>query len=156
MSQGPEGAWTQFDAVLAPLAWGRNVYVVIELPPELVERAQHEATHRLEGFVDAEPVNVGVVRADVVPGAFFYAGKPLRRRLGSRPGDVVRCRLRPVDPDVVPVPDDVREALAASGAEIAMSVLPPPTRRRLLMPIEAAATDSTRAARIDALVRQLR
>ncbi len=156
MTPQRDGEWTEFDAVLAPLAWGRNVYTVITLPPELVAGARREGTHRLEGYVEDQPVNVGIARSDVLPDAFFYVGKPLLRRLRSRPGDAVRCRLRPVDPDVVPVPDDVRQALADAGAEAAMAVIPPPQRRRLLMPVESAVTDATRARRIEALLRTLR
>ncbi|RJK96007.1 YdeI/OmpD-associated family protein [Vallicoccus soli] len=153
---GTGGGWAGFDAVLAPLAWGRSVYTVVRLPGDLVEAARREGTHRLEGHVEAQPVNVGIARADVLPGAFFYVGRPLLRRLEARPGDLVRCRLRPVDPDVVPVPEDVREALAAAGAGAALAALPAARQRRLLVPVESAATGATRARRIEALVRELR
>lgn len=142
--------------MLAPLEWGRSVYTVVVLPEALVARARAEGTHRLEGSVDDVAVNVGIARTDVMPDAFFYAGKPLQRRLGLRPGDAVRCRLRPVDPDLVPVPDDVADALAATpSAEAAFAARTPPQRRQLLVPVEGAATAPTRARRIQELVRSL-
>lgn len=148
--------WTTFDAVLAPLEWGRNVYTVVVVPEALVERARAEGTRRLDGWVDDVEVNVGIARADVMPDAFFYAGRPLQRRLGLRPGDAVRCRLRPVDPDVVPIPDDVATALAAvPSAEAAFAARTAPQRRQLLVPVESAATAPTRARRIQELVRSL-
>jgi hypothetical protein len=148
--------WTTFDAVLAPLEWGRSVYTVVVLPEALVAEARAAGTHRFDGWVDDVAINVGIARADVMPDAFFYAGKPLQRRLGLRPGDAVRCRLRPVDPDVVPIPSDVAAELsAAPGAEAAFAALPAPQRRQLLVPVESAATAPTRARRIQELVRGL-
>ena len=152
----PGTRWTTFDAVLAPLEWGRNVYTVVVVPEGLVGEAREEGTRRLEGWVDDVRVNVGIARTDVMPDAFFYAGKPLRRSLGLRPGDGVRCRLRPVDPDLVPVPDDVAAALAAAPtAEAAFAARSAPQRRQLLVPVENAATAATRARRIHALVLDL-
>ena len=106
-------------------------------------------------WVEDVEVNVGLNRADVLPDAFSYAGKALLRRLGARPGDVVRCRLRPVDPDVVPVPEDVASAVDAAGATAAFEALRPAERRRRLHPVADAARDDTRARRVAALVRDL-
>lgn len=100
-------------------------------------------------------VNLGVNRADVLPDAFAYAGRPLLARLGVRPGDLVECRLRPADPDVVPVPEDVASALADAGLADAFEAVPAPRRRRLLQPVEDAVRPATRAARIEALLRDL-
>jgi Bacteriocin-protection, YdeI or OmpD-Associated len=148
--------WTEFDAVLARLEWGRSGYTVVALPAALVTQARDDGTHRLDGWVDDVPVNVGIARADVLPDAFFYAGRPLQRRLGLRPGAAVRCRLRPVDPEVVPIADDVAAALAtAPAAAAAFDARTASQRRQLLQPVESAATDPTRARRIDALVAAL-
>ena len=154
MSRDLAAEWAEFDTALFPMEWGRSVYTVIRLPRDLADRAGEAGTHRLEGYIEDEPVNVGIARANVMSDAFIYVGKSLRRRLGSRSGDVVRCRLRPVDPDVVPVPDDVGAALAAAGADQAFLALPAPQRRRLLMPVESSATDATRAKRIRTLLRE--
>ena len=72
-----------------------------------------------------------------------------------RPGDVVECRLRPADPDEVPMPDDVATALADAGRTDAFERLRPAQRRRLLATVEFAASDATRTSRIHDLVRGL-
>lgn len=147
--------WVEFDAALELLPWGRNVYTVIHLDGLLVEAAAAARTGRVEGWVDDIEVNLGINRADVTPTPFLYAGPALRRRLGARAGDVVACRLRPADPDHVPVPDDVRAALEAAGRWDAFERQRPAARRRLLQPVDDAAQESTRARRITALVRSL-
>jgi hypothetical protein len=144
-----------FEAVVEPLAWGRSIYMIIRLDPGLVAAAQAAGTHRVEGTIDGEPVNVGVNRADVVADAFLYAGQGLRRRLGVRPGDVVACRLRPADPDAVPLPADVHQALVDAGLLEAFEQRPPPDRRRLLQPIESAARAATREQRMAAMLDRL-
>lgn len=97
--------WVEFDALVEVLPWGRSDYVIVRLAPALEEVAIAAGTRRVEGTIDDVPVNVGVNRADVLPDAFMYAGKGLQRRLSVRPGAVVSCRLRPADPDDVPLPD---------------------------------------------------
>lgn len=82
--------------------------------------------------MNGEVVNLGLNRADITPNAFVYAGKSLQRRLGLRAGEVVECRLRPADPDEVPVPDDVATALADAGRTDAFERLRPAKRRQLL------------------------
>lgn len=68
--------------------------------------------------MNGEPVNLGLNRADITPHAFVYAGTSLQRRLGLRAGAVVECRLRPADPDEVPVPDDVAASDATRTSRI--------------------------------------
>ncbi|VXC28563.1 YdeI/OmpD-associated family protein [Nocardioides sp. AX2bis] len=150
-----DGTWVEFDTLVEPLPWGRNVYTVLRLDELLVDAATAAGTRRLKGDIEGVAVNVGLNRADVLPEAFMYAGKALQRRLGVTPGDVVRCRLRPADPDHVPVPDDVRAALEAAGRLGAFEQRSPPDRRRLLQPVEDAARPETRVRRVAALVRDL-
>ncbi|WP_309649847.1 YdeI/OmpD-associated family protein [Nocardioides sp.] len=147
--------WIEFDALVEPLAWGRNVYTVIRLDASLEEAARTRRTRRVEGTVEDVAVNMGVNRADVMPDAFAYVGKGLQRRLAVGPGEVVRCRLRPADPDHVPLPPDLRDALADAGRLAAFESKPPAERRRLLQPVEEAARSETRRRRIEALVRDL-
>lgn len=142
----------EFDGLVEPLVWGRSTYVILQLPSALVEAAAALGTRRLEGRIEELEVNVGVNRNDEVPAAFMYVGTPLARRLGVRVGDLVRCSLRPADPDLVPLPEDVREALQAAGALAAFEARRPPQRRQLLMPIDAAATEATRRRRIGDLI----
>jgi hypothetical protein len=156
VSDEPDGGdWVAFDAVVEPLVWGRNVYTILRLDAALGEATSAAGTRRVEGTVDGVEVNVGLNRADVLPDAFMYVGPGLLRRLGVGRGDVVRCRLRPADPDHVPVPADLAEALDAAGRRAAFERVRPPERRRLVQPVEDAARPETRARRIAALVRSL-
>lgn len=154
MSSGHD-EWVEFDALVEVIPWGRSVYTVIRLDRALEEAARAAGTRRVEGTIDDVPVNVGVNRADVLPDAFMYAGKGLLRRLGARPGDLVDCRLRPADPDDVPLADDVHRALADAGRLEAFERRSPAQRRRLLQPIEDAVKVETRQQRTAAMVRAL-
>lgn len=144
-----------FDARLDLMPWGRNVYTVIKVPNELAAWAGRESTRRVEGSLDGLAVNVGLNRADVIPDTFVYVGSGLQQRLGVRAGDVVRCVLAPADPDHVPVPDDVLDALKKAGRRNAFERKPASERRRLLAPVEGAARPATRERRIAALVASL-
>ena len=148
-------SWFEFDALVEVLPWGRNTYVIIRLDQALALSAKAAGTRRVEGTIDDVPVNVGVNRADVLPDAFMYAGPALQRRIGARPGDLVSCRLRPADPDDVPLADDVQRALADAGRLEVFQSKTAPARRRLLQPIEDAVRPQTRQQRISALVRSL-
>ena len=105
MSTEPE--WVELTALLEAMPWGRSIYTILRVNRSLEEAARAAGTRRVEGTIDDVPVNVAVNRADVLPDAFIYAGKPLQRRLGARPGDLVHCRLRPADPDDVLLAEDV-------------------------------------------------
>lgn len=147
--------WVTFDAPLEPMAWGRNVYTVVLVPEELAQAAAALSTRRVEGTMNGVPVNLGLNRADITPHTFVYAGTSLQRRLAARVGEVVECRLRPADPDEVPVPDDVATALADAGRTDAFERLRPAQRRQLLATVEFAASEATRSSRIRDLVRGL-
>jgi hypothetical protein len=150
-----EHDWIEFDALIELMPWGRNVYTIIRLDELLEDAAKAAKTRRVEGTIEELPVNVGLNRADILPHAFMYAGKGLQRRLGARPGDVVHCRLRPADPDDVPLADDLQLALTEAGRLAAFERQTPAERRRLLQPIEVAATPETRQRRTAALLRSL-
>lgn len=147
--------WVAFDAPLELLPWGRNTYTVVLVPAELSDAAAEQGTRRVEGTMNGEPVNLGLNRADVTVQSFVYAGKSLQRRLGVTAGEVVDCRLRPADPDEVPVPRDVAQALADAGSTAAFEQLRPAQRRRLLAVVEGAASQATRSSRIQELVRSV-
>lgn len=153
---GGEGdGWIIFNGPLELLPWGRNTYTVLYLDDLLEDAVVAAATRRVEGYLEAVPVNLGVNRADVALRPFMYVGAALQRRIDARAGDVVACRLRPADPDHVPVPADVQAALDAAGRDASFTRCRPAERRRLLQPIEDAAHASTRRRRIEALVRAL-
>ncbi len=153
MSMEPE--WVEFDALLEAMPWGRSIYTILRVSRSLEEAARAAGTRRAEGTIEDVPVNVAVNRADVLPDAFMYAGKPLQRRLGARPGDLLHCRLRPADPDDVLLAEDVHRALADSGRLDAFERRTPGERRRLLQPVEAAVKPETRRQRIAALLGSL-
>jgi hypothetical protein len=143
-----------FDAIIEAVVWGRSTYTLIRVPEELAEAARDAGTRRVEGTIDAVPVNLAITRAPVVEQPFVWAGRSLLRRLGAEAGAVVDCRLRPVDDDEVLVPTDVAAALAGAGVLERWEGLPPADRRRRLYPIESAGRPGTRTKRIEALVAQ--
>jgi Bacteriocin-protection, YdeI or OmpD-Associated len=139
-------------AFVEPMNWGASRYTVIRMPDALVAAAQALGTRRVEGELEGTPVNLALTRAPVFSGTFVWAGASLLRRMRLEVGDPVTGHLAPVDPDHVPVPPDLADALAAAGREDAWDALTPAARRRELVPIEAAVAVTTRARRIAGLV----
>ncbi|MGU3432587.1 YdeI/OmpD-associated family protein [Actinomycetes bacterium M1A6_2h] len=146
-----------FDAVIESMPWGKNTYTIIRIPAELTDAAAQWPTRRLGGSIDGFDVNLGLNKADpkVMVDSFVYIGPALQRRLEVGPGDLLTCELAPVDPDVVPVPDDVAEALAHAHRGHAWDRKRPSERRQLLMPIDDAVREKTRADRIAKLIQSL-
>ena len=142
-------------AFLEQILWGRARYVVIRSPAALEESARACGTRRVAGTLDGVEVNLAINRAPVLSEAFLWAGASLQRRLRLEAGDPVQGRLAPVDPSVVPLPDDVAAALHDPAVRAAWDQLTPAVRRQRLAPIEAAAKPETRARRIDEAVRAL-
>lgn len=129
MSIEPE--WVEFDALLEATPWGRSIYTILRVDHSLEEAATSAGTRRVEGTIEDVPVNVAVSRADVLPDAFMYAGKPLQRRLGARPGDLLHCRLRPADPRRLRTQDTGRAAAPApTHRGSGQAGDPPPAHRR--------------------------
>lgn len=147
--------YVEFDAPVTMLTWGRSTYVILVADDELVEAAATLRTRRAEGWLDDVLVNVGLNKSDQGPESFIYVGKPLQRRLQVRVGDLVSCRLRPADPDLVLIPDDVLTALQEAALLDRFEDRRPAQQRQLLQPIEAAAQPATRARRIAALISEL-
>ncbi|WP_128644770.1 YdeI/OmpD-associated family protein [Rhodococcus sp. BS-15] len=147
----------RFDGVLEPLTWGKNTYTIIRVPTRLVEAAERWPTRRIDGSIDGLSLNLGLTKAgsDVMPGSFVYIGAGLQRRLGARAGDALSCEFKPADPDLVPVPQDVAEAMEAAHCTSAWERKRPSERRQLLMPIDNAAREQTRADRVARLVGML-
>lgn len=157
MTPSPTEPVHRFEAVLEPLTWGRATYTILRVPAALVDAAATWPTRRVAGTIEDAPVNLALNRADgaLLAAPFVYAGASLQRRIGLRPGDVAAVALRPVDPDLVPLPRDLRAALLDADLLTAFEARRPAERRRLLVPIEDAAREDTRARRITALVRQV-
>ena len=147
--------WWEHDAAVEPLPWGRNTYTIIRLDAAIVEAAASAGTRRIAGWVDEVEVNVGINRTDVIPDAFLYCGPTLLRRLNVCVGDAVHLRVRPADPDLVVVAEDIKQALDDVGAWETFNSRRPAERRRLLQTIEDAARPAIRDKRIHALLRSL-
>ena len=143
------------DGFIEPMEWGTSRYTVIRMPDDLVEAARALGTRRVAGELEDVAVNLALTRAPVFAGTFVWAGSSLLRRLRLEVGDPVTGRLAPVDPDDVPVPPDLADALATSGLRDAWHALTPAARRRKLVPVDSAATAVTRARRIQAILDEL-
>ncbi|NYF16699.1 hypothetical protein HDC37_001524 [Microbacterium sp. AK009] len=149
------GAPHEVTGFIEPMVWGRSRYTVLRIPPSLVEAADDAGTRRVAGRLEDVAVNLALTRAPVIDDTFVWTGSSLLRRLRLEVGDPVAGWLAPVDPDEVPVPDDLAEALSAAGLRERWDLQPPTTRRRQLVPIDGAATAATRHRRIEALLRAL-
>ena len=147
--------WHSFEAAVEPLEWGRAVYTILRLPPDVVEALQRAGARRVEGEIAEHPVNLALTKAPVVDGVFLWAGKSLLERIGIVPGERVEIRLRPAPPDALETPDDVALALRQGEVADAWETLTPGKRRGLLYQINIAKRPDTRAKRIVNLIKAL-
>jgi hypothetical protein len=145
----------EIDGFIEPMEWGSSTYTVIRVPDALVAAATIARTRRVGGLLDDVPVNLAITKAPVIDSGFVWAGASLLRRMRLEVGDPVRGSLSPVDPDHVPVPADLTEALQRHDMRDAWEALAPAVRRRRLVPVESAVTAATRERRISALLDQL-
>jgi hypothetical protein len=139
-----------FEGRIETVNWGRATYTILPLPQPVVEALGK--TRRVEGEINAHPVNLAMTRAPVVEGVFLWAGQLLLARIGISPGEPLEVRLRPAADDQVDLPQDVSAALVAAGVTAAWDTLTPGKQRGLLYPINAAKTEATRAKRIRNLI----
>jgi Bacteriocin-protection, YdeI or OmpD-Associated/Domain of unknown function (DUF1905) len=135
--------------------WGPNTYTILRVPVSLVAAATEAGTRRVEGTIDDVSVNLALTSAPVVEGHYLWAGRSLQHQLDVHAGDVVQCRLRPADPDEVPIAQDVSAALADAGRTSAWMAVRPTERRARLARVDAARRPETRARRIAELVAEL-
>lgn len=147
--------WHSFEAAIEPLEWGRAVYTILRLPPDVAEALVRAGARRVEGEIAEHAVNLALTKAPVVDGIFLWAGKSLIDRIGVRPGERVEIRLRPAPDDVVDMPADVTAALLSHGALGPWEALTPGKRRGLLYPVTTAKTAQTRTKRIANLIADL-
>lgn len=136
------------------LEWGKSTYTILRLPPDVA--ATLGEARRVEGEIAEHPVNLAVTRAPVIEDPFLWTGRSLLDRTGLAPGMDVEVRLRPADPGEVETPPDVTRALRSAGVAEVWEALTPGRRRGLLYRIETAKRDATRAARITAMIADLR
>lgn len=146
MTQG----YVTFDGLIEPLVWGRATYTILRLPSDVA--AQLGDAKRVEGEINEHPVNLAPTRAPVIADAFLWAGQSLLDRIGATPGEVVEVRLRPADPDLVVVDDDIFAALRAAGVAEAWAQLTPGKQRGLLYQVTSAKTPATRQKRLSVMI----
>jgi hypothetical protein len=125
------------------------------VPDSLVKACGSVGTRRVAGTLEGVDVNLALTRAPVYAGTFAWTGASLLRRMRVEVGDPVTGFLAPVDPDHVPLPPDVVGRLTETGMRDTWEALSPGTRRRLLVPVDGAATEKTRARRVQALLTEL-
>lgn len=145
--------WVTFEGRIEPMVWGRSIYTILRIPPEVVA-ALHPA-RRVMGEIAEHPVNLALTRAPVIDDVFLWTGKALLDRIGIEPGERVEIRLRPAPDDVVELDPDVEAALHSAGLSEQWESLTPGRRRGLLHQISTARTHPTRAKRIAKLLEDL-
>jgi Bacteriocin-protection, YdeI or OmpD-Associated len=144
------GDYVSFEGRIEPMVWGRATYTILRLPPDVA--AQLGSAKRVEGEMNEHPVNLAPTRAPVLDDPFLWAGQSLLERIGAAPGDVVEVRLRPADPDLVVVDEDIEQALRAAGVIGQWAQLTPGKQRGLLYQVGSAKTPATRQKRIASLI----
>lgn len=142
--------YTTFEARIEPMEWGKSTYTVLRLTPDIMTLLG--PTKRVEGEFNDHSVNLAVTRAPVIDDPFLWAGKSLLTRVGIEPGEVFEARLRPADPNMVEVPNDVMRAIRSAGLSDAWETLTPGKMRGLLHNVETAKRAETRANRITKLL----
>ena len=144
--------WQSFAAAVEPLEWGRSVYTILRVPPDVAAAFDRAGAGRVEGEIAEHPVNLALTKAPVVAGVFLWAGKSLLDRIGIVPGERGEIRLRPAPPDDLTTPDDVLAGLWEQGRTDAWQALAPGKRRGLLSHVETAKRPETRAKRFASLI----
>ncbi len=146
--------WITFDAQIEPMAWGKNTFTIVHLPDAAVA-ALPAGTKRIEGEFGDFPVNLALTKAPVINGVFVYTGKSFLRESGLEPGEVFEARIRPADPNVVEMPEDVAAALRAAGRSADWAALTPGQQRSKLHLVNSAKRADTRTKRIAKLIATL-
>jgi len=148
-------AYLSFEGRVEPMEWGKSVYTVLRVPPEIAETLAAEGAKRVEGEINEHPVNLALTKAPVIDGVFLWAGKTLLDEIGIEPGEVLDVRLRKADDTVVDVDDDILLALRQAAATDRWNALTPGKRRGLLHGIATAKRAETRAKRIAKMIADL-
>lgn len=148
--------WLSFDAVIEPLVWGDATHTILRIPANVETALREVGAKRVEGEVNDHPVNLAVIRAEPVTGAFLWAGQSLLARIGVLQGERVEIRLRPAADDAVETPDDISFALRMADQTDLWERLTPGKRRGLIYQINTAKTEATRTKRINSLLDSLR
>lgn len=145
--------YVEFDGRIVPLKWGKSVYTVLPLPQNVMNALAR--TKRVEGEINDHPINLAITRAPGIDTAFLWTGKSLLLEIGAKPGESVEVRLRPIDPGIVDLPDDISAALRASGKTARFQQLSAGKQRSLIHLVNTAKRPQTRAKRIATLIEGL-
>ena len=146
--------WLWFEGVIEPMEWGKNTYTILRVPDEIAS-ALPPKTKRIEGEFGDFPINLALTKAPVIDGQFVYTGKTFLRDSGLEVGQPFEARVRPVDPSIVEVPEDVTAALRAAGRTDRWNALSPGGQRSKLHLVNTAKRADTRARRIANLIAEL-
>mgnify|MGYP001799350341 CR=1 FL=1 len=146
--------WQTFDGVIEPMEWGKNTYTVLRIPDDVMASFP-SGTRRVEGEFGDFPINLALTKAPAIDGIFVYTGKAFLSDSGLVVGETFEARIRPVDPNLVEMPDDVAAALHAAGRTADWNNLSPGNRRGRLHTVQTAKRADTRARRISTLISDL-
>ncbi|WP_299599747.1 YdeI/OmpD-associated family protein [uncultured Tateyamaria sp.] len=146
--------WIHFDGIIEPMVWGKNTYTVMCLP-DTVAAALPPHTKRIEGEFGDFPINLALTKAPVIDSLFVYTGKTFLRDSGLEVGEPFDARVRPVDPRLVEVAQDVLLAIRRCGQINAWNALTPGQQRSRLHLVNTAKRADTRTKRIQKLISEL-
>ena len=138
------------------MEWGKSVYTVLRLPPDISDALQAEGAKRVEGEMNDHPINLALTKAPVIDGNFLWAGKSLLDEIGISPGERFELRLRKADDHIVDVPDDVILALRQAEMTEIWQELTPGKQRGMLHQIKTAKRAETRQNRSAKLIAELK
>ncbi|WP_234193817.1 YdeI/OmpD-associated family protein [Pseudacidovorax sp. NFM-22] len=146
-SAPPAGKQFMFEAVLEDWAEGMD-YCAVAVPAEITEALGTKGPVLVMARLnDSEPFQVSLF--PVGGGRHYIRIKArIRKQTSTRTGDRVRLRITVLDRSRVEIPDDLRAALAAEGAQAAFDALPPGKRNFIVRRIDEAAKAETRARRV--------
>ncbi|MEX0367728.1 MAG: YdeI/OmpD-associated family protein [Ruegeria sp.] len=146
--------WLWFEGVIEPMEWGKNTYTIVRLPDDIAAGLPPK-TKRVEGEFGDFPINLALTKAPVIDGIYVYTGKTFLRDSGLEVGQPFDARVRPVDPDIVEVPEEVLAALRRAGRSADWSALSAGQQRSRLHLVNTAKRADTRAKRIAKLIADL-
>ncbi|MBP6896269.1 MAG: DUF1905 domain-containing protein [Pseudacidovorax sp.] len=146
-SAPPAGKQFMFEALLEDWAEGMD-YCAVAVPAEITEALGTKGPVLVMARVnDSEPFQVSLF--PVGGGRHYIRIKArIRKQTSARTGDCIRLRITVLDRSRVEIPDDLRTALAAEGAQAAFDALPPGKRNFIVRRIDEAAKAETRARRV--------
>jgi hypothetical protein len=143
-----------FRAVIDKDGLNPFVAVPIRVSSDFAAFAAHGRV-RVAGTINGRPLHATLIRTKSGPDRVYVNGG-VRAAAGVEVGDRVTVKLRPLRADEVDVPKDLARALTKAKLRSDFDALSASHRRELLRCIEAARSETNRAARIERTLRHLR